>query len=112
MAARAATQSRDFAFTNLDRVVFPDSGYTKGDVLEYCSAVADLILPHLRDRPVTVERFPEGVKDGSPRFWQKNTPAYYPKWIRRAKLPADEGAKTIEYVLVCQRCSTWRTRTR
>ena len=99
MAATKRKTSGPFKFTSLERIVFPAAGYTKGDVLDYYNRVADLMLPHLRDRPITVERFPEGVKDGSQRFWQKNTPAYYPRWIPRAKLPTEKGAP-IEYTLV------------
>src|SRR4051812_2424198 len=74
-------------FTTLDRVVFPDTGYTKGDVIKFYLSVADRLVPHLRDRPMTLERVPEGVKEGAPHFWQKNTPSYYPAWIPRIKLP-------------------------
>lgn len=101
MPAKAAKPP--FKFTSLERVVFPKSGYTKGDVLEFYDTVADLLLPHLRDRPITVERFPDGVADGKPRFWQKNTPAYYPSWIPRVKLPTQDGGKPVEYALVNDR---------
>jgi bifunctional non-homologous end joining protein LigD len=85
-------------FTHIDRVVYPEKGYTKGDVVEYYLRVADKLLPHLRDRPLTLERLPEGVVQGGPHFWQKNTPAYYPRWIKRARLPTQD-AKPVEYVL-------------
>ncbi len=91
-------------FTSTDRVVFPESGYTKGDVLMYYSAVADKLLPHLRDRPLTMERLPEGVKEGAPRFWQKNTPAYYPSFIPRVNFPTEDG-KPVQYALVNDRKS-------
>ena len=87
----------DVNFTSLDRVVFPEAKLTKGDVLEYYAKVADVLLPHLRDRPITLERLPEGL--GGQLFWQKNTPAYYPKWIPRVKLPTEKGTK-VEYTLV------------
>ena len=98
----SATAKPPFRFTSVDRVVFPQSGYTKGDVIEFYDAIADVLLPHLRDRPITVERFPEGVAEGKPRFWQKNTPAYYPQWIERVELPTDEG-KPVQYALVNDR---------
>ena len=97
--AAAFESSEDVKFTNLGRVVFPASGYTKGDVLEYYAAVADLLLPHLRDRPVTLERLPEGVTEKGPRFWQKNTPAYYPKFIPRKNFPTEDG-KPVHYAIV------------
>ena len=98
-ARKSSKSSDDVQFTNLDRVVFPATGYTKGDVLEYYAAVADKLLPHLRDRPVTLERLPEGVTEEGPRFWQKNTPSYYPTFIPRVNFPTDEG-KPVHYALV------------
>jgi len=86
-------------FTHTDRVVFPDAGYTKGDVIEAYLRVSGKLLPHLRDRPVTLERLPEGVKEGAPHFWQKNTPSYYPSWIPRTRQPTDAG-KPVDYVLI------------
>jgi bifunctional non-homologous end joining protein LigD len=87
-------------FTHLDKVMFPAKGFTKGDLLTYYAKVAPKLLPHLRDRPVTLERLPDGVGDAkAPRFWQKNTPDYYPDWIHRVELPTEEG-KTVRYALV------------
>jgi bifunctional non-homologous end joining protein LigD len=98
-AVGKSSANADVNFTNLDRVVFPAGGYTKGDVLEYYAAVAEMLLPHLRDRPVTLERLPEGVTEKGPRFWQKNTPSYYPSFIPRVNFPTDEG-KPVHYALV------------
>jgi len=91
------TSRDDVKFSSLDRVVFPEAKLTKGDVLEYYAKVADVLLPHLRDRPITLERLPEGL--GGQHFWQKNTPAYYPKWIPRVKLPTEKGT-SVQYTLV------------
>jgi bifunctional non-homologous end joining protein LigD len=96
MSKSSKTQG-DVNFTHVDRVVFPDAKLTKGDVLEYYAAVADKLLPQLRDRPITLERMPEGF--GGQIFWQKNSPAYYPKWIPRVKLPTEKGTK-VDYALV------------
>ncbi|MEA2709725.1 MAG: bifunctional non-ous end joining protein LigD [Phycisphaerales bacterium] len=98
-SSSSLSPSSDVKFTNLDRIVFPASGYTKGDVLEFYSAVAAKLLPHLRDRPVTLERLPEGVTDKGPRFWQKNTPSYYPSFIPRVNFPTEDG-KPVHYALV------------
>jgi bifunctional non-homologous end joining protein LigD len=87
------------AVTNPDKVWFPDAGVTKGDVFRFYERVADRLLPFLRDRPVTLERLPEGVGPGKPHFWQKHTPAYYPAWVLRVELPSERG-KPVEYVLV------------
>jgi bifunctional non-homologous end joining protein LigD len=79
--------------------MFPDAGITKGDLLEYYLKVADKLIPHLRDRPITLERMPDGIGDDKPRFWQKNTPNYYPSWIPRVELPNKEG-EVVHYALV------------
>jgi bifunctional non-homologous end joining protein LigD len=67
---------RGKAFTNLDRVMYPDADITKGDVIDYYRRIAPRLLPYLKDRPVTLERLPDGL--AGPHFWQKNTPASYP----------------------------------
>src|SRR4051812_48568482 len=89
----------DVKFTNVDKVMFPEAGRTKGDLLKFYLEVAPYLLPQLRDRPITIERLPDGVRDGAPRFWQKNTPAYYPAWIPRVNLPTEQG-KPVQYALV------------
>jgi bifunctional non-homologous end joining protein LigD len=86
-------------FTHTDKVLFPDAGITKGDVLDFYRRVADRLLPFLRDRPVTLERLPDGLGAGKPHFWQKHTPDYYPDWIKRVKLPSGRG-KDVAYTLV------------
>ena len=87
-------------FTHQDKVMFPEVGITKGDVLRFYERIAPRLLPHLRDRPITVERFPEGVTGTeAPHFWQKNIPAYYPAWIPRATLPREDGQR-VTYALV------------
>ncbi|AWT46352.1 MULTISPECIES: non-homologous end-joining DNA ligase [Streptomyces] len=76
-----------------DKVLFPGGAdtkeYTKGDLVDYYRSVAPFMLPHLRGRPLMLERHPDGV-DG-PRFMQKNTPEHYPDWITRAELPKEDG---------------------
>ena len=99
-ARRAAgRRPADVEFTNVDKVMFPESGYTKGDLLKFYLQIAPYLLPQLRDRPITIERLPDGVREGAPRFWQKNTPPYYPAWIPRVNLPAEQG-KPVNYALV------------
>jgi len=87
-------------FSNLDKLMYPDAGTTKGDVLMYYARIATRLLPFLRDRPATLERLPDGLRgSNASHFWQKNTPASYPSWIPRAALPSGQG-KTVNYVLV------------
>src|SRR5262249_52690304 len=85
--------------THPDKVMFPQSGITKGEIFAYYEKIADRLLPFLQDRPVALERYPDGIGPGRPHFWQKNTPAYYPKWIRRVEIVADDGRKVL-YPLV------------
>lgn len=86
-------------FTHVEKVMFPETGVTKGEVIEYYLKVADKLIPHLRDRPITLERMPDGVGEGKPRFWQKNTPDYYPDWIPRVELPTEDG-RPVRYALI------------
>ncbi|MFI6012404.1 non-homologous end-joining DNA ligase [Streptomyces sp. NPDC051243] len=75
------------------KVLFPGGGgakeYTKGDLVDYYRSVAAFMLPHLRGRPLMLERYPDGL-DG-PRFMQKNTPDHYPDWITRFEVPKEDG---------------------
>jgi bifunctional non-homologous end joining protein LigD len=98
---QASTAARgELVFTRTDKVFFPDAGITKGDVLDFYRRIAQHLLPHLRDRPATLERLPEGIGDpDAPHFWQKNTPASYPDWIPRIELPTVQG-KAVHYALV------------
>ncbi|MBL1089321.1 MULTISPECIES: non-homologous end-joining DNA ligase [Streptomyces] len=75
-----------------DKVLFPDDGLTKADVVDYYRQVAAAAVPHLRDRPLMLERLPEGL-DG-PHFMQKETPDHYPDWIRREEVAKEGGTVT------------------
>ena len=85
--------------THPDRVIYPDAGLTKEDVFAYYEKVADRLLPFLKDRPITLERLPEGLAERLPHFWQKDTPDYYPDWIPRIELETERG-KAVHYALV------------
>src|SRR5690625_2520763 len=76
---------------NLDKVLYPESGTTKGEVIDYLRAIAPVLLPQLAQRPVTRIRFPDGL-DGQ-RFFEKNAPRGTPDWVRTQVLPASPGAK-------------------
>ena len=84
-------------FTNLPKLYYPDDGVSKRDVLNYYAAVADLILPHLKDRPLSLKRYPNGIKEQF--FFQKDTPGTYPAWLRTELI--DE----INYVFAGDRAS-------
>ena len=82
---------------NLDKVFFPDSGLTKGDLVEYYRRIAETMLPHARDRAVSMHRFPDGIEEEG--FYHKDTPDYFPDWISRKKLDNREGGDTT-YVVI------------
>ncbi|MCG6494206.1 non-homologous end-joining DNA ligase [Kitasatospora sp. A2-31] len=84
-----------------EKVLFPDDGLTKADLVAYYRTVAAAALPHLRGRPLMLERHPDGVGDRG--FVQKDTPEYFPSWIHRAELPKEGG--TVDYVL-CEDTAT------
>ncbi len=85
----------EVALTNTDRIVFPDVGVTKGEIIDYYEAVADLMVPELRDRALTMERFTKSIEGGG--FMQKHAQKHYPAWIDRAKL----GTKTVVEYPIC-----------
>ncbi len=88
-------------FTNLDKVYFPEDGFTKRDLLNYYDAVSSLLLPHLKDRALSLKRYPNGIR--APFFFQKNTPETYPGWLRTE--PIGEKGHEIRYVLADDRAS-------
>jgi bifunctional non-homologous end joining protein LigD len=90
---------RELRLSNLDKVFWPDEGYTKGDLVNYYFNVADLILPHLRDRPLTMKRMPDGMAGGF--FYEKNAPASVPAWMPRCPVPSEEAkGGLIDYLMV------------
>lgn len=84
-----------------DKVLFPDGGFTKLHLARYHERVAPLMLPHLADRPLVVERFPDGVEEGG--FFQKDVPGHYPDWIRTVEVPKEDGTVTQ---VVCDDAAT------
>lgn len=83
--------------SNADRVVFPESGITKGEVFDYYRGVSDRLLPYLEGRALTVERYPKGISGEG--FMQKNTPDHYPDYISRHQVPKEDGGTTIYPVI-------------
>ena len=85
--------------TNLDRILYPKTGFSKRDLIDYYAAVAPLLLPHLRNRPLTMRRFPEGV-DGE-GFWEKQCPDFRPDWVATTPVKSESSArKVVDYCLV------------
>ena len=75
--------------SHLDKVLFPNAGISKGDLIEHYRAVAGRMLPYLHDRPLAVERYPDGI--GAESFFQQAAPSHTPSWIKQATVPKDDG---------------------
>ena len=87
---------RDVQITHPDKLLFPDDGITKGDLAAYYERVAEWMLPHVRGRPVSMQRFPDGI--GGKGFFHKDIPDYFPAWIRRVEVPKSGG--TVTHVVI------------
>ncbi|HEX2774145.1 MAG TPA: non-homologous end-joining DNA ligase [Micromonosporaceae bacterium] len=97
---RVEVEGRSLELSNLDKVLYPAAGFTKGEVIDYYTRIAPALLPHLQDRPLTRIRYPNGVDDKS--FFEKNKPAATPDWVRVETLPAPGSTKqreTIDYIV-------------
>jgi bifunctional non-homologous end joining protein LigD len=88
--------------SNADKVLFPDDGITKADLARYYQAIAGEMLPWLRDRPVAMVRYPDGI--GSDRIMQKNVPQYFPDWVSRATVPKQGGGSVRQ--VICDKPAT------
>ncbi len=91
---------RPVKLTNQDKVLFPNDGYTKGDLVAYYRAVAPVILPYLRDNPLTMERYPDGI-DVTRGIWEKQLPKYAPDWVNRATIAPSTGEPRKVTYVVC-----------
>lgn len=80
------------ALSSLDKVMFPEDGITKGDVVDYYARIAETAVPHYRDRPLTMQRFPDGID--AKGFFQKNMPEHFPAWMARVTLAKEGGEIT------------------
>ncbi|WP_433346641.1 non-homologous end-joining DNA ligase [Micromonospora sp. CA-111912] len=97
---RVDVQGRSLELSNLDKVLYPAAGFTKGEVIDYYTRIAPVLLPHLADRALTRIRYPNGVDDKS--FFEKNAPAATPDWVHTETLPvpgSSKGRETIDYVV-------------
>ena len=92
---------RELKLTNLDKVLYPKAGFTKGEAIDYYAKVAPAIVPHLRGRPLTLRRFPEGVDDAEAAFFEKRCPKHRPEWVRTAAVEAGPHAGVIDFC-VCE----------
>ncbi|MBI2823023.1 MAG: DNA ligase D [Acidobacteria bacterium] len=84
-------------FSNLNKMLWPKDGYTKRDLIAFYDRIAPFLLPHLKDRPLNLERFPDGIEGKS--FYQKNTSDYFPDWIARTRIYSRESRRWVRYTL-------------
>jgi bifunctional non-homologous end joining protein LigD len=83
--------------SNLDKILYPKAGFTKGQVIDYYIRIADALLPHLKDRPLTMKRYPNGVENEF--FYEKNCPSHRPKWVKTAKVWSEGNNRMMDYCL-------------
>ena len=91
-------EGRRLSLSNLGKVFYPATGFTKGQVIEYYTRIAPVLLPHLRGRHLTLKRYPDGV-DGQ-FFYEKQCPRHRPDWVRTARVPIRTDGRSIDYCLV------------
>ena len=95
--SQEAAPRPEVPFTNLDKVFWPEEGYTKGDLVDYYRGISPWLLPYLRDRPVVMDRYPDGIHGKN--FFQKNAPDFAPEWMRTETIWSEEtGGETLYFV--------------
>lgn len=91
-------EGRTLTVSRLDKVLFPDEGFTKGQMIDYYVRVADAMLPHLEGRPLTMKRYPDGVQGQF--FFEKHVPSGAPHWVRTVTVPTSDGRGSVTYPVV------------
>jgi len=95
--AELIVDDRKLQVSNLDKVLYPKAGFTKAQVIDYYIRIAPVLLPHLKDRPLTMKRYPDGVEGEF--FYEKNCPAHRPKWVQTAKVWSEGNQRIMHYCL-------------
>ncbi|MEP7014132.1 MAG: non-homologous end-joining DNA ligase [Verrucomicrobiota bacterium] len=95
--AELVVEGKKLAVSNLAKVLYPKAGFTKGQVIDYYIRIAPVLLPHLKDRPLTMKRYPNGVEGEF--FYEKNCPSHRPKWVKTAKVWSEGNNRTMDYCL-------------
>ena len=102
MAQRTTTEveieGRRLTLSNLGKVLYPEAGFTKAQLIDYYVRIAPVLLPHLRGRPLTMKRYPDGV-DGE-LFYQKNCPDHRPPWVKTARVWSEGNKRWMDYCMV------------
>jgi bifunctional non-homologous end joining protein LigD len=95
---RVAVEGRELSISNLDKVLFPETGFTKGQLIDYYAKVGPVMLPHIEDRALTMKRFPDGVDKQF--FYEKHVPSHAPTWVRTVSVPSADGGDGVEYTVI------------
>src|SRR3982750_3183487 len=95
--AQLIVQGKKLAVSNLNKVLYPKAGFTKGQIIDYYIRIAPVLLPHLKDRPLTMKRYPNGVDQ--PFFYEKNCPVHRPSWVKTAKVWSEGKQRDVHYCL-------------
>ncbi|HEY6551530.1 MAG TPA: DNA ligase D, partial [Solirubrobacterales bacterium] len=96
--AQVTVEGRELSLSNLDKVLYPRSGFTKGELIEWYAQMGEVLLPHLRGRPLTMKRYPDGVE--AKHFYEKRCPKHRPDWVRTAKVWSESHKEEIEHCLI------------
>ncbi|HEX5309367.1 MAG TPA: DNA ligase D [Solirubrobacteraceae bacterium] len=102
-AVEMECEGRALKLTNLNKILYPKTGFTKRDLIEYYAAIAPALLPHLSGRPLTLKRYPDGVAGES--FFEKHCPSHRPHWVKTVAVWSESNKREIEYCL-CEDLST------
>jgi bifunctional non-homologous end joining protein LigD len=95
--AELIVEGKKLSVSNLNKVLYPKVGFTKGQVIDYYIRIAPVLLPHLRDRPLTMKRYPNGVD--AEFFYEKNCPSHRPSWVKTAKVWSEGNNRIMDYCL-------------
>ena len=95
--AELTVEGRKLAVSNLDKVLYPKAGFTKGELINYYIQIAPVLLPHLKDRPLTMKRYPNGVEGEF--FYEKNCPSHRPRWVKTATVWSEGNQREMQYCL-------------
>jgi bifunctional non-homologous end joining protein LigD len=95
--AELVVEGKKLAVSNLDKVLYPKVGFTKGQVIDYYIKIAPVLLPHLEDRPLTMKRYPNGVDKAF--FYEKNCPTHRPNWVKTARVWSEGNNRMMDYCL-------------
>ncbi|HMH44124.1 MAG TPA: non-homologous end-joining DNA ligase [Pyrinomonadaceae bacterium] len=95
--AQLDVEGKKLAVSNLKKVLYPKAGFTKGQVIDYYIRIAPVLLPHLKDRPLTMKRYPDGVEGEF--FYEKNCPSHRPNWVQTAKVWSEGNQRIMHYCL-------------